>query len=213
MTDDTNTASPQEYWDGRYGESDRMWSGDANAVLVREVTGTQPGRALDLGCGEGADAIWLARRGWRVTAVDISRIALERASRHAADAEVASRIDWVEADLGTGFPSGSFELVSAHFLHSEVELPREQILRAAASAVAPGGVLLVVGHAGWPSWEHHPDHSVEFPTPDEVLQSLELAEGEWEVLLSGEHERTQTGPDGRDGVRTDNVLKLRRLAG
>lgn len=208
MTDDT-TRTDAELWDDRYRESDRIWSGNPNAALVREVEGLKPGRALDLGCGEGADAVWLARWGWKVTATDISRVALERAAGHAADAGVADRIDWQWHDLGASFPEGEFDLVSAQFLHSMGDLPRERILRQAASAVAPGGVLLIVGHAGFPSWEH--DHAdVELPTTDEVLASLELPDGEWEVLLSAEHERIQNDPDGNPTTRTDNALKVRR---
>ncbi|MFS0693355.1 SAM-dependent methyltransferase [Streptomyces nitrosporeus] len=199
-----------EMWDDRYRESDRIWSGSPNTVLVREVEGLEPGRALDLGCGEGADAVWLARRGWRVTATDISRVALERAAGHGVDAGVADRVDWQWHDLGESFPGGEYDLVSAQFLHSMGDLPREEILRRAAGAVAPGGVLLVVGHTGFPSWERNPDPSVHFPTTDEVLASLELPEGEWEVLLSGEHERVQNDPDGNPATRTDNALKVRR---
>lgn len=209
MTTDS-TRTDAEMWDDRYRESDRIWSGNPNVVLVREVEGLTPGRALDLGCGEGADAVWLARFGWRVTATDISRVALERAAVHAADAGVTDRIDWQWHDLGASFPEGEYDLVSAQFLHSMGDLPRERILRQAASAVAPGGVLLVVGHAGFPSWEHdHPE--MELPTTDEVLASLELPEGEWEVLLSEEHERIQNDPEGNPTTRTDNALKLRRL--
>ncbi|TXS15100.1 MULTISPECIES: SAM-dependent methyltransferase [unclassified Streptomyces] len=210
MTTDS-TRTDAEMWDDRYRESDRIWSGNPNVILVREVEGLTPGRALDLGCGEGADAVWLARFGWKVTATDISRVALERAAVHAADAGVADRIDWQWHDLGASFPEGEYDLVSAQFLHSMGDLPRERILRQAASVVAPGGVLLVVGHAGFPSWEHdHPD--MELPTTDEVLASLELPEGEWEVLLSEEHERIQNDPEGNPTTRTDNALKLRRVA-
>ncbi|MFE5243377.1 MULTISPECIES: SAM-dependent methyltransferase [unclassified Streptomyces] len=208
MTTDS-TRTDAEMWDDRYRESDRIWSGNPNVVLVREVEGLGPGRALDLGCGEGADAVWLARWGWHVTATDISRVALERAAVHAAEAGVADRIDWQWHDLGASFPEGEYDLVSAQFLHSMGDLPREAILRRAASAVAPGGVLLIVGHAGFPSWEHdHPE--MELPTTDEVLASLELPEGEWEVLLSEEHERIQNDPDGNPTTRTDNALKVRR---
>ncbi|MFD4901164.1 SAM-dependent methyltransferase [Streptomyces sp. NPDC058411] len=211
MTTDS-TRTDAEMWDDRYRESDRIWSGNPNVVLVREVEDLKPGRALDLGCGEGADAVWLARTGWQVTATDISRVALERAAVHAADAGVADRVDWQWHDLGASFPEGEYDLVSAQFLHSMGDLPREEILRRAAGAVAPGGVLLVVGHAGFPSWEHdHPD--MELPTTDEVLASLELPEGEWEVLLSEEHERIQNDPDGNPTTRTDNALKVRRAAG
>lgn len=208
MTTDS-TRTDAEMWDDRYRESDRIWSGNPNVVLVREVEGLGPGRALDLGCGEGADAVWLARFGWKVTATDISRVALERAAVHAAEAGVADRIDWQWHDLGASFPEGEYDLVSAQFLHSMGDLPREAILRRAVSAVAPGGVLLIVGHAGFPSWEHdHPE--MELPTTDEVLASLELPEGEWEVLLSEEHERIQNDPDGNPTTRTDNALKVRR---
>ncbi|WP_329080335.1 FAD-dependent oxidoreductase [Streptosporangium sp. NBC_01469] len=205
--------SDEEFWDRRYGGSDRIWSGNPNTILVREITGVEPGTALDLGCGEGADAIWLARRGWRVTATDISGVALDRAARHAAAADVADRIDWQRHDLGASFPDGVFDLVSAHFLHSLGDMPREKILRTAASAVAPGGVLLVVGHAGFPSWERNPHPGVHLPTPEEVLESLALPNGEWEVLLCEEHERIQNDPEGRPTTRTDNALKVRRLNG
>lgn len=212
--DDATTPAPTdaELWDDRYRESDRIWSGNPNTVLVREVEGLKPGRALDLGCGEGADAVWLARWGWRVTATDISRVALERAAVHAAEAGVSDRVDWQWHDLGATFPEGEYDLVSAQFLHSMGDLPREEILRRAARAVAPGGVLLIVGHAGFPHWEQNPDPSVRFPTPDEVLASLELPDGAWEVLLSDEHERVQNDPDGNPTTRTDNALKVRRTA-
>jgi thioredoxin reductase/SAM-dependent methyltransferase len=202
--------SGEEFWDARYRESDRIWSGNPNTVLVRETADLTPGSALDLGCGEGADAIWLARQGWRVTAADISRVALERAAGYAAESGVADRIDWQRHDLGTSFPEGEFDLISAQFLHSRGNLPREEILRTAAAAVAPGGVLLIAGHAGFPPWEHNPHPEVHFPTPQEVLESLRLPDGQWDVQLSEEHERTQTGPDGRQITRTDNTLKVRR---
>jgi SAM-dependent methyltransferase len=198
----------QELWDDRYRESDRIWSGNPNTVLVREVEDLPPGRALDLGCGEGADAIWLARRGWQVTAVDISGVALERAARNAG--EVADRIDWQRHDLGTSFPAGRFDLVSAQFLHSPADMPREKILRTAADAVAPGGVLLIVGHAGFPPWEDNPHPDVHLPTPQEVLDDLDLPDEEWEVQVCGEHERIQNDPDGRPTTRTDNALKVWR---
>lgn len=204
----------EEFWDARYAEHDHLWSGEPNTVLVEEVTGLEPGTALDLGCGEGADAIWLAERGWRVTAADISRVALERAARHAEAAGVADRVDWRRHDLGASFPGGTYDLVSAQFLHSPEEgMPREEILRAAAAAVAPGGTLLIVGHAGPPPWDPAAHPGVHLPTADEVLKSLGLPDGEWEVLRSGDHERVQTAPDGRVMTRTDNALRLRRRAG
>ncbi len=202
---------PAEFWDARYGASERVWSGKPNAALVRETAGLVPGLALDLGCGEGADAIWLAGGGWRVVGVDVSRVALERAGKHAEQAGVAERVRWERHDLAETFPAGSFDLVSAHFLHSPVGMPREDILRGAAAAVAPGGVLLVVGHAGWPSWGPRPEFDVHFPTPAEVYESLGLPPSAWELLVSDEHQQEVTDPQGRAATRTNNTLKVRRL--
>ncbi|WP_308042292.1 FAD-dependent oxidoreductase [Streptomyces sp. 8L] len=204
----------REFWDARYAQSERVWSGEPNAELVREVSDLPPGRALDLACGEGGDAVWLAGRGWDVTAVDISRVALGRAERHAAQAGAGDRIDWQWHDLSATFPEGEFDLVSAQFLHSEGELPREDILRRAAAAVAPGGVLLITGHSGGAPWEEdhgHPD--VVLPTPREVLAQLRLAEGEWKVERCEDHGRVQTAPDGTRVQRTDNTVRVRRVAG
>lgn len=212
MTDEQlQHAQAERFWEEFYRAKDAVWSGNANPILVREATGLAAGTALDLGCGEGADAIWLARRGWRVTAVDVSATALDRAAGHAAAAGVANHVDWQRHDLGLSFPTGTFDLVAAHFLHSPVEIPRDQILRSAASAVAPGGTLLVVGHAGGPSWaeDHTPD--IHFPTTQEVLDALDLPAGQWHVELQESLERSLPAPDGRPGTRTDNLLRVRRL--
>ncbi|MET9107322.1 class I SAM-dependent methyltransferase [Streptomyces zhihengii] len=215
-TTGTGAGAGQEFWDARYLESDRIWSGNANAALVTEVTDLAPGSALDLGCGEGGDAIWLARRGWRVTATDISGVALDRAARHAREAGVAEdAIDWQRHDLALSFPEGpegGFDLVSASYLHTPGDMPREQILRRAAAAVAPGGVLLVVGHAGPGPFDPEAHHDMYFPSPDDVFASLELPSGAWRVERAEEFERTQNGPDGRPGLRRDNVLRVRRAA-
>lgn len=202
-------ASAQVFWDTRYRISERIWSGEPNEVLVREATPLAPGRALDLGCGEGADAIWLARQGWRVTAVDVSRVALERGARYAQEQGLTDLIDWQWHDLAETFPDGAFELVSAQFLHSEQELPRDRILRSAAAAVVPGGVLLIVGHARRPAGEDHHAH-LELPSPEQVLVGLDLPPQDWAVLRSEEHRRALTDPEGRPAAGTDNTLQLRR---
>ncbi|MYS23082.1 Methyltransferase domain-containing protein [Streptomyces sp. DvalAA-14] len=205
------TVADQRYWDDRYRESEHVWSGRPNAALVREAADLPPGRALDLGAGEGGDAIWLAGRGWQVTAADISTVALERAAAHARTEGVADRIDFQRHTLGETFPAGTFDLVSACYLHSEGNLPREQILRTAAAAVAPGGTLLVVGHAGFPHWQgdHHPQ--VVLPTAREVLAALELPDDAWEVQRCEEHDTPMNRPDGVPDTRPDCTVKARRL--
>jgi len=132
-------------WDARYGEHDQaMWSGQPNGRLVVEATELTPGRALDVGCGEGADAIWLAQRGWTVTAVDISDVAVGRA-REAAE-QVGVDVEWISGDaLQTALPAGSFDLVSLQY----PALPKaggDAAVRALLGTVRPGGVLLAVYH-------------------------------------------------------------------
>lgn len=198
---------PTEFWERFYLDRER-WSTRPNAALVAEVAQLTPGTALDLGCGQGGDAIWLASLGWDVTAVDLSANALSRAAEYAQQAGVDERIRWQRHDLSASFPSGSFDLVSACYLHSPVALPRDQVLRAAATAVAPAGTLVVVGHAGPPSWE--PDQAFVLPTPDQVLAGLALPAEGWTVERSAELRTAATSPTGEPGTRTDNVLRLRR---
>ena len=204
-----------EYWEKRYRENGRSWSGRANAALVREISGVEPGTALDLGSGEGGDALWLAHNGWSVTAVDIAPSAL---AVGAADAAEGDDVTWVAADLAEWQPPGSYDLVTSHFLHSWVDLPREEILRRGARAVAPGGILLIVGHAGAPSWAS-PDghHAADLPTAEQMYDALflpggGLASADWTVLTRALVSRPVTAPDGTEGTIDDSVLKLRRSA-
>ncbi|WP_101789608.1 class I SAM-dependent methyltransferase [Nonomuraea indica] len=213
MTDTFPAGAAQEYWEAFYQAEERRWKGTPNPLLVREIGSLARGTALDLGCAEGADAVWLARRGWRVTAADVSPTALRRAAAHAVAAGVADRVEWVCHDLSQSFPAGSFDLVSAQFLHSPVAArgEREAILGRAAAAVAPGGTLLIAGHAGWPSWVDEPPFPYHFPTTSEVLDSLRLEPGRWQVEVAEVVERELASPDGRPGRREDNVLRLRRV--
>ncbi|TDD62720.1 class I SAM-dependent methyltransferase [Kribbella antibiotica] len=202
----------EELWDARYAESKRIWSGAPNAALVVEVAGLEPGRALDLGSGEGGDAIWLAQQGWRVTGVDVSPVALGRAAEHAKEAGVDGLIEWQHHELGKTFPEGTFELVSAQFLHSTIELPREEILRQAADAVTVGGVLLIEGHLEFPDKSQHQAHAdVHFPTPAEVVADLGLKDGRWEVLTEAAHDSVKV-IDGKELHYQDGTVKARRLS-
>jgi SAM-dependent methyltransferase len=201
----------EKFWDERYRSSDALWSDEANPQLVAEVTGMAPGAALDVGCGEGADAIWLARQGWRVTAIDISGVALERAAAAArrAGTEVADRITWERCDLGERTPGGPFDLVSAQFMHLP-EPERARLHTALAAAVAPGGALLIVGHdfsdlatgLRRPLWPGH------FPGAAEV--GADLAPEEWDVVVAESRARPAMGPDGEQVTVHDAVLRAER---
>ncbi|NJP33005.1 class I SAM-dependent methyltransferase [Micromonospora thermarum] len=203
-------AEAARFWDELYGQRDQIWSGRPNPHLV-DVAGPLPaGTALDLGCGEGADAIWLAGRGWRVTAVDISATALDRAAARADADGVAALIDFQRHDLIRTFPDGAFDLVSAQFLQSPLDFPREDVLRAAARAVAPGGRLLVVEHGEMPPWSRHDHSHVRFPTPEETLAGLDLDADRWDIERVDGVQRPATGPDGQHAALLDNVVLVRR---
>lgn len=217
-TDRTPTTTAAEdpdavgFWESRYGERAQIWSGQPNAALAGTVADLAPGRALDLGCGEGGDSIWLAGRGWQVTAVDISATAVERASARArAEAIPDDRITWIVADLATWQPVGPYELVSACFLHSPVEFPRAEVLRRAAGTIAVGGHLLIVSHAERPPWAAVHDHAPHaFPALDEQLAELRLDEDAWESVVSETRDRDAAGPDGERALLQDHVILLRR---
>jgi SAM-dependent methyltransferase len=134
----------QAAWDQRYSGPDLVWGAGPNRFVAEELAALPPGRAIDLGTGEGRNAIWLAERGWRVTAVDFSAVGLARAARLAAERGVS--VEWVQADLLDYQPApGGYELVLIAYLQlASVSLAR--VFRAAAAAVAPGGTLLVIGH-------------------------------------------------------------------
>lgn len=210
--DGLDAAGSEPYWEDFYRQAERVWSGKANPVLVAVTGQLEPRSALDVGCGEGGDAIWLAGRGWQVTAVDVSSTVLQRAAASAATAGVGSQVDWQRHDLAHSFPRGTFDLVSCQYLHSPVTFPRDQVLRAAARAVAPGGLLLIVGHAAGPPWAEDHDPDFHFPTPEEVLAALDLPPGRWRTDLAEVSARQATSPDGRSGTFTDSVVAVTRLA-
>ncbi len=206
----------EEYWEERYRSAHHhgLWSGRPNPNLLAEVADLPPGTALDAGCGEGADALWLAARGWRVTAVDIASTALERAAAHAAAADpaAAARVEWRHADL-TGWqpPAGAYDLVSTQYTHLP---PAEQhgLVGRLAAAVAPGGSLLVVGHhpSDLETLVGRPALPELFYTPDELAGDLDPER--WTVLTAEARPRTAKDPDGHDVTIHDTVLRARRTA-
>lgn len=203
-------SDPVDYWEARYGASEQMWSGAPNAALADAVSAITPGRVLDLGCGEGADVIWLAHQGWEATGIDISSIAIARAEAAAADAGVEAH--FVATDLSTWTGDEEFDLVAASFFHSPVELERSSILRAAAKRVAPGGHLLLISHLGLPqgaSLEHGQHH--QFLSPAEEIAALDLPGDDWLTVRAETRPRIARTGDGREFSVEDGVVLLRRV--
>jgi 2-polyprenyl-3-methyl-5-hydroxy-6-metoxy-1,4-benzoquinol methylase len=206
-----------EAWDERYRNSHRVWSGRPNTRLVEQTADLTPGTALDVACGEGGDAVWLAQQGWRVTAVDVSEVALEKVATHAEEAGVDDRMRIGLYDaLDDPRPAGrqTFDLVTVSFLHVP-EPDFAAIYRGIAEAVAPGGRLLVTAH--------HP-HDVETGArhdhgpgllfePDRVLAALGVDDdgSPWVAEVVDTPERVQDTPEGPLHVR-DTVVRLRRTA-
>jgi SAM-dependent methyltransferase len=211
----------QAFWDALYEARPAIWSGNPNPHLVGEAAALPSGTALEVGAGEGADALWLAARGWRVTAVDISPVALARAARDAAQAgaEVAGRIDWLHRDLMTWEPpKDQFDLVAVHYFHL-APAPRRVLFGRLASAVVAGGTLLIVGHSRRvldASAHDGPDHGGEgslmpadyFYTGDEI--AAQLGAEEWEIITNAEVERSGAVPLEGPGHTRDIVLRATR---
>ena len=134
----------REYWDRKYKEAELLWSAEPNRFLVSEVADLAPGRALDLACGEGRNALWLAAHDWRVTAVDFSEVAIARACERAAREQLD--VDFACADLLEYEPEpGAFDLVLIFYLQIPA-IERRRVLARAVSALLPGGTFLLVGH-------------------------------------------------------------------
>jgi SAM-dependent methyltransferase len=202
----------QGFWDDRYRSQPALWSGRPNLHLIAEADQLAPGTALDVGCGEGADAIWLAERGWQVTAVDISPVALERAALHASEvgAEVADRIHWLHRDLTDWEPPlGGYDLVTAQYMQLE-PAPRRRLFDRLASAVAWGGTLLIVGHhpSDLQTTMHRPPMPERFFTGDDIVDQLD-PDG-WEIVTNAAPGRDTVDEDGRPVTHHDAVLRAKR---
>src|SRR5215207_3205125 len=190
-------------WEERYSGDQKVWSGNPNPQLVAEASRLTPGTALDVGCGEGGDVIWLAQQGWRVTGADFSANGLERAARHAEESGVADRVDWWQVDARTFAADGrSFDLVTTHFLHPP-DSGMVDVTTRLCEAVAPGGHLLVVGHAPGEAFTHLSErHRGAMWLADDLLPAL--GDG-FEPLVVGQRPRTVTR-DGRTMEVEDATL-------
>lgn len=198
----------QEFWDARYRTADTIWSGNPNPHLVTQVADISAGSALDVGCGEGADAIWLAAHGWQVTGIDVSTVALERAAEQAANAgaEIADRITWQQADILSWDPApAQFDLVSAQFIHLPGPI-RQTVYRRLAAAVRPGGSLLIVGHhpSDLETSIGRPNLPDLFFTADQIAAALDP--DDWQVIIAAAPERETLDPDGRSVTIRDAVV-------
>jgi len=195
------------FWDRMYQHRHGAWDGEPNGFLAEQTADLAPGAALDLGCGEGADALWLASRGWRVTAVDLSGVALA----HAREADTTQAVSWLQADMFAWEPPvEAFDLISLHYVHVPPG-SRAALFGRLARAMRPGGTLLVVAH-------HPSDHETDLGRPaiadlyftaDEVAAMLPE---DWEVLVSGTKPQTVTKGEGKSLTIQDMVFKARRRA-
>jgi SAM-dependent methyltransferase len=203
----------KDYWDQHWQQAHRSGrgAGDGGAphpYLARETGGLVPGTALDAGCGTGAEAIWLASRGWQVTGVDIASDALARAAERAANSEVSERVRWVEADLTVWDPGMRFDLVTTHYAHPA--MPQLAFYDRISAWVAPGGTLLVVGHlhtSGAVGHGHHPPAEASVTLAD-ITAGLDSSR--WEIAIAEEHLRTVTGPGGQAIPLHDVVVRATR---
>ena len=197
---------PERDWDARYLERDALWSGEPNPQLVAEVADLPPGRALDLGCGEGADALWLASRGWTVTAIDISQVALSRAAANEKRApRPAGEVEWRHTDAAATPPeSQAYDLVSLQYFPVRRQ-PGDDVLRALLDAVVPGGTLLVGYH-------HHAEvsHLPDIRDYYFVQDIADLLGPDWTIQVLEERPRPNPPPAGTHHTHDEVLRALRR---
>ena len=212
----------KDYWEqhwrqGPAGGAGSMGANPPNPYLAQETHDLVPGTALDAGCGGGAEAIWLAAAGWRVTAADISSGALTCAAGRAAAGGVSERVRWVEADLSLWDPGMRFDLVTTHYAHPATS--QLEFYDRLATWVALGGTLLIVGHLhthGATSDGHGHEHGHGHQPPVEASATAasitaRLDDTEWEIVTADERHRTLTGHGAQAATLHDVVVRATRL--
>ncbi len=212
----------KDYWEAHWREADGHARAEIlpNAHLVREIANLVPGTALDAGCGEGAEAIFMAAQGWQVTAADVSGEVLTRASERATgDGAPAERLKWVEADLTSWEPDQQFDLVTTHYAHPA--MPQLAFYERVADWVRPGGTLLIVGHLHTAEATEHGSqdgqHDSERKPPEaasvtaaSITATLDATR--WDVVTAKEPTRTLTDPSGQSVQLLDVVVRATRLS-
>ena len=200
-----------QQWDARYSGAEYEWSMHPNQFVAAELDGLPPGRALDLAAGEGRNSVWLAERGWLVTAVDFSRVGLEKGRKLSAARGIRDgQVDWVVADLGEYTPArSSFELVLIAYLQVEAGL-RDRVLAGAAAALVPGGTLLVVGHdlANLTEGTGGPSSPDVLYTPEAITAALPGLR-----VVRAERVRRTVERDGERATAVDTLVRAERSPG
>ncbi|SEE97013.1 class I SAM-dependent methyltransferase [Ruania alba] len=205
--EDAATYFESPAWEQRYAGDGAHWSGNPNTQLVAEASAFPPGTALDVGCGEGGDVIWLAQQGWQATGADFSANGLARAAQHAQDAGVGQRVDFWQVDARTFDPEGrQFDLVTTHYLHPP-DGGMVAVMGRLAGAVAPGGHLLIVGHA--PSEGHQAATNAHQQAMFLAADLLPGVPAGFDVLVAEQRPRTVVR-EGRTVEIDDSVLLARR---
>lgn len=212
----------KNYWEAQWAQGASVEPGGqplpANLYLVTLAQRLDPGRALDAGCGTGAEAVWLAEQGWRVTGADISAAALASADQRGRSAGVADRVDWAEADLTTWQPPGQYDLVSTNYAHAAI--PQLHLYQRLAQWVAPGGTILIVGHLHEPGGGesgrhdsahtgHHPQHPEAATVTVQAVADL-FDSASWCIDQAQEHIRAASA-HGREAELRDAVVSATRL--
>lgn len=212
MPAEVPTPDAEGFWEDKYASAPRVWSGKVNATFAAIAEPLTPGEALELGCGEGADAVWLASRGWRVHGIDISPTAVARATDAARAGGLAEQATFQAADLVAWTPSAAYDLVYSSFLHSPVEFPRAEVCTRAARAVRQGGRLVLVSHAAPPPWagaEHKPHHASMLRAAEEVA-TLDLGP-DWLLERVEDVTRAAVDPEGKPAELLDAVIVARKV--
>lgn len=183
----------EQAWDKRYEGGELVWGAGPNRFLVEQVSNLTPGTALDVACGEGRNAIWLAEQRWRVVGVDFSSVGLVKARRLAQERGVT--VDWLQSDLDTWIPPNPYDLVVVMYLHLPTDV-RHRVFAKMAKSVAVGGTMLVVGHdlSNLSQGYGGPQDPAVLYGPDDVVAGLD---GSLEIELAERVDRWVEGPEGR----------------